>query len=118
MTLLAIQLIRLVIYILPMKWTLDAFDYADVINNMFNVIIRFVHFYFFCLTDNIYQGIAPTIILVRVSMKLSFDDPESFKEAAGSLRFNVIRILVVCRPSLDPKARRSAKILQVKDMIF
>ena len=88
MTLLAIQLIRLVIYILPMKWTLDAFDYADVINNMFNVIIRFVHFYFFCLTDNIYQGIAPTIILVRVSMKLSFDDPESFKEAAGSLRFN------------------------------
>ena len=85
---------------------------------MFNVIIRFVHFYFFCLTDNIYQGIAPTIILVRVSMKLSFDDPESSKEAAGSLRFNVIRILVVCRPSLDPKARRSAKILQVKDMIF
>ena len=35
-----------------------------------------------------YQGIAPTIILVRVSMRLSFDDPESFKEAAGSLHFN------------------------------
>ena len=31
----------------------------------------------------------PTIILVRVSMRLSFDDTESsFKEAAGSLRFN------------------------------
>ena len=30
----------------------------------------------------------PTIIFVRVSMRLSFDDEESFKEAAGSLRFN------------------------------
>ena len=28
------------------------------------------------------------MILVRVSMKLSFDDKESFKEAAESLRFN------------------------------
>ena len=28
------------------------------------------------------------MILVRVSMRLSFDDEESFKEAAGSLRFN------------------------------
>ena len=26
--------------------------------------------------------------MVRVSMRLSFDDTESFKEAAGSLRFN------------------------------
>ena len=51
---------------------------------MLLVISTFSFFY----TDNIYQGIAPTIILVRVSMKLSFDDTESFKEAAGSLRFN------------------------------
>ena len=41
--------------------------------------------------DKIYshwQGITPTIILLRVSMGLSFDDKESFMEAAGSLRFN------------------------------
>ena len=88
MTLFAIQLIRLVFYILPMEWTLYAGYYADVINEMLNVIIRSVHFYFFCFTNNVYQGIAPTIILVRVSMRLSFDDPESFKEAVGSLRFN------------------------------
>ena len=89
MTLFAIQLIRLVIFILPMEWTVDASDYAIVIN-MFNVIIRSVpfKFYFFCFTNNIYQGITPTIILVRVSMRLPFDDPESFKEAAGSLRFS------------------------------
>ena len=88
MTLFAIQLIRLLFTILPMEWTFDASNYVVVINEMLNVIIISVHFYFFRFTDNIYQGIAPTIILVRVSMRLSFDDPESFKEAAGSLRFN------------------------------
>ena len=31
---------------------------------------------------------APTIILVRVLMRLSFDDKESFKESLGSLNFN------------------------------
>ena len=31
---------------------------------------------------------APTIILVRVSMRLSFDDEEPFKESVGSLNFN------------------------------
>ena len=87
-TLFAIQLIRLVFGILPMEWTIVAGEYVVIINQMINVIIRSVHFYFFCFTNNIYQGIAPTIILVRVSMRLSFDDPESFKEAAGSLRFN------------------------------
>ena len=51
MTLFAIQLIRIVITILPMEWTID---YANVINQMFNVIIRSVHFYFFCFADNIY----------------------------------------------------------------
>ena len=88
MALFAIQLIRLVFFILPMESTLYDINYAIVIHQMLNVIIRSVHFYFFCFTDKIYQGIAPTIILVRVSMRLSFDDPESFKEAAGSLGFN------------------------------
>ena len=31
---------------------------------------------------------APTIILVRVSMRLSFDDEEPFEESVGSLNFN------------------------------
>ena len=88
MMLFAIQVIRLVFDILPMEWAFYANNYVVVINEMLNVIIISVHFYFFCITDNIYQGIAPTIILVRVSMRLSFDDPESFKEAAGSLHFN------------------------------
>ena len=89
MALFVVQLILLVFYVLPMEWTLEGDDYVVPIHQMINVIIRSVHFYVFCFTDNIYQGIAPTIILVRVSMRLSFDDPESFKEAAGSLRFNV-----------------------------
>ena len=101
MALFAIQLIRLVFYLLPMEWTVDALDFAMAINEMFNVIIRSVHIYFFCFTDNIYQGIAPTIILVRVSMRLSFDDPESFKEAASSLRFN--------NPPSDPDSIRSGE---------
>ena len=87
MALFAIQLIRLVFWFLPMEWTIDAYSYIIAINEMFNVIFIF-YYYFFCFIDNIYQGIAPTIILVRVSMRLSFDDPESFKEAVGSLRFN------------------------------
>ena len=47
MMLFAIQLIRLVFGILPMEWTIDAGDYAMVVNQMFNVIIRSFHFYFF-----------------------------------------------------------------------
>ena len=50
MALFAIQLIRIVFYILPMEWTLDACNIAIAINEMFNVIIRSVHFYF-CFTD-------------------------------------------------------------------
>ena len=88
MAMFAIQLIRLVFFILPMEWAVGASNYVIAIHQAFNVIIRSVHNYFFCFTDNIYQGIAPTIIMVRVSMSLSFDDPESFKEAAESLRFN------------------------------
>ena len=89
MALFAIQLIRLVFYILPMEWTLDALNFAIVIHEMLNVIIRSVNFYFFVLLIYIYQGIAPTIILVRVLMRLSFHDKKSFKEATKSLRFQV-----------------------------
>ena len=49
MTLFASQLICLVIYILPLEWAYDATDYVIAINQMFNVIIKSVHFYFFCL---------------------------------------------------------------------
>ena len=87
MALIAIQLIRIVFTLLPLGPGVDIMDYLIRINEMFNVIIRSVHFYLYCFTDNIYQGITPTIILVRASMRLSFDDLESFKEAAKSLRF-------------------------------
>ena len=95
MALFAIQLIRLVFSILTIATgsessdllVVRALDYVIVIHQMLNVIIRSVHFYF-CFTDNIYQGITPTIILVRASMRSSFDDEESFKEAAGSLCYN------------------------------
>ena len=44
MTLFAIQVIHLVFSILPaMDWTIVADDYANVINEMLNVIIRSVH---------------------------------------------------------------------------
>ena len=49
MTLFAIQVIRLMFYILPTDWTIDGYDYAMGINEMLNVIIISVHFYFFCL---------------------------------------------------------------------
>jgi len=47
-------------------------------------------FYAFELIVGIHEmvnGIAPTIILVRVSLGLSFHDKESFDEAVGTLRF-------------------------------
>ena len=53
MALFAIQLIRLVFFILPMEWAAEAGDYAIVINEMLNVIIRSAYFYFYCFTDNI-----------------------------------------------------------------
>ena len=89
MALFAVQLIRLVFSVMLTTLVFGSIlDFVIVIHQAFNVIIRSVHFYFFCFTDNIYRGIAPTIILVRVSMRLSFDDTESFKEATESLRFN------------------------------
>ena len=50
MALFAIQLIRLVFFLLGTC----VFNYATVIDQMINVIIKSVHFYFFCFTDNIY----------------------------------------------------------------
>ena len=59
MALLVIQLIRLVLYSIVQlsdvtadSPVLFAYFYIVDINEMFNVIIRSVHFYFFCFTDN------------------------------------------------------------------
>ena len=55
MALFAVQLVRVVFSSLPlMMSTAVAFNFIIGTNQMFNVIIRFVHFYFFCFTDNIY----------------------------------------------------------------
>ena len=63
MTLLVIQLIRLVLYIFAdlspiqgLSPVLSAYDYVVIINEVFNVIIRSVHFYFFCFTENFYRA--------------------------------------------------------------
>ena len=100
MALFAIQLIAIVLFIVfyivtgpvPVDFKLESrrhtiFGLVASIYQM-SVIIRSVHIYFSCFTDNIYQGIIPTIILLRVSMNLSFDDKESFEEATGSLCFH------------------------------
>ena len=93
MALFAIQLVRVVITSLYelqggriSPGLLFSFELASIIHEMLNVIVTSVYFYFY-FTDDIYmiQGIAPTLILVRVSMGLSIDEEESFKEA---LRFN------------------------------
>jgi hypothetical protein len=55
MALLAIQLVRIVLYNLsPAPANFIAYDIFTTINQMFNVIIKSVHFDFFCFTDNIY----------------------------------------------------------------
>ena len=55
MTLLVIQIVRLVLVIIdPNTYNgsvSDALQYFIAINEMFNVIIRSVHFYFFCFTE-------------------------------------------------------------------
>ena len=53
MALFAIQLIRLVLYAVT-SVNPKYLDFLIGANQMFNVILRFVHFYFFCFTDNIY----------------------------------------------------------------
>jgi hypothetical protein len=53
MTLFAVQLVRVVLYSLPMQCI--AYNLSLGINEMFNVIMRSVHFYSFSFfTDNIY----------------------------------------------------------------
>jgi len=74
MALFAIQLIRVV---LISFWVVQ--KSVSAANSALNLVIG-IH--------EMLNGITPTIIWVRVSMKLSFDDEESFKEAAGSLHFN------------------------------
>ena len=55
MALFAIQLVRVVLYSLPVESpAINGVNIVIGINQMFNVIIRSVHFYFFCFTDNIY----------------------------------------------------------------
>ena len=56
-TLLVIQVIRLVLWILQengLSGPLIAFQYSNIIGQMFNVIIKSVHLYFFCFTEKIY----------------------------------------------------------------
>ena len=57
MTLLVIQLVRLVfqVVVLPMTGPITfSFNYLACIGQMFNVIISSIHFYFFCFTEIFY----------------------------------------------------------------
>ena len=60
MALFAIQLVRVVLLFIPVPAEQEPLfiagaDFAIVINQMLNVIIiRSLHFYFFCFADNIY----------------------------------------------------------------
>ena len=60
MALFAIQLVRVLLVFIPVPVEQDLFliagnDIAIIINQMPNVIIiRSIHFYFFCFSDNIY----------------------------------------------------------------
>ena len=47
MALFTIQLIRIIFNVLPLEPDVDILDYLITINEMFNVIIRSVRFYFF-----------------------------------------------------------------------
>jgi len=71
MVLFSIQFARVVSTALRPEGTIDDLD-------AFNFIVSL---------HEMLNGIIPTIILVRVSMGLSFDDETSMKEAAESLRF-------------------------------
>jgi hypothetical protein len=57
MALFVIQLVRIVLYSFPGTQSVGfnfTYDLFANINEMFNVIIRAVHFYIFCFTDIIY----------------------------------------------------------------
>jgi len=68
-----IQLFRMVFFFLPLRGDSEI---NDIVRN-FSIVL-----------NEMFNGITPTIILVRVSLKLSFDDQESFKGAVESLCFN------------------------------
>ena len=77
----SIQLTRLVLTISPTNAAYNAFQLISAINQQFNIRLDISDFYFTWPR----QGITPTIILVRVSMGLSFHDETSMEEAVGSL---------------------------------
>ena len=59
MTLLVIQLVRAALNALAalpgqLPWVFHALYCCTVIGQMINVIIRYLHLYFFCLTEKIY----------------------------------------------------------------
>jgi hypothetical protein len=55
MALLAVQLVRVMLYNSTVPFAeFIAYNLFTAINQMFNVIIRAVHLYFFCFTDIIY----------------------------------------------------------------
>ena len=60
MTLFVIQLVRLVLWVVEPNQLLmplsPALYYILLIGEMFNVIIRSVHFYFFCFTEKNYMA--------------------------------------------------------------
>ena len=64
-----------------------AYELIVVIHQMFNVNYQIGRFQGYFTDAGFPQGITPTIILVRVSMGLSFHDENSMVEAAGSLHF-------------------------------
>ena len=92
MALFSMQLIRLVLYLMSSESAvMQGYAITLGIDQMVHVIITIRHlkFLFYFLLIPTLQGIIPTIILVRVSMGLSFHDEESMVEAATTLRFQV-----------------------------
>ena len=83
----SIQLVRLIITPLMSDAADKAYELIVVIHQMFNVNYQIGRFQGYFTDAGFPQGITPTIILVRVSMGLSFHDENSMVEAAGSLHF-------------------------------
>jgi hypothetical protein len=82
-----IQLVRITVSILMTDVGVEVFDLVVGIHQMLNVIINtaiyFFSFFFFLNKIWIWQGLTPTIILVRVSMGLSFYDEKTMAEATS-----------------------------------
>ena len=89
-----IQLIRLTVSILKTNIGVEVFDLIVGIHQMLNVseyflkkipisTLPFLLFFIFGFSNNIFliwQGLTPTIILVRVSMGLSFNDEKTMAD--------------------------------------